>query len=460
MAGGPDDGSAGNKPDMDAPSTRYASTPLGDIAYQTVGEGSTDLLLVNPMSRCIDRMWDYEPNAAMLMRLARSCRLIMFDRRGCGISDPLPADLPPTWEDWLDDILTVLDDAGAADAVLLAERDAASASLLFASSHPERVRGLVLCNTSARFRIAPGYPCGERHERAEQLSAMWQQYWGTERMVATTRPSLADNPEYVRWVTRMQRAAYSPRRAGAEFRYIINFDARAVLTAISAPTLVVHRRDFEVVPVAHGKYLAENIEGARLELLPGSDMDVLLPNDDRALALIEEFLAGTRAARADGKVLSTVVLAEVPDDEEWMARLGDVQWNELHRHRRAILQQALTAHQGQRAAREDLDLMVAFDGPARALRFAQALRAALREQLQLDIRVAAHTGECVRTGSRLDGQAVAIGESLLKAAKAGEVVVSAELMELAKGSGLAFRSLGARHLEGEDGERELFMLEG
>lgn len=445
---------------MEAPATRYAKTSLGDIAYQVVGDGPIDLVLVNPMSRCIDMLWDYAPSAAMLLRLARNCRLILFDRRGCGISDPLPADLPPTWEDWLDDILAVIDDVGARDVVLLAERDAASASMLFASSHPERVRALILCNTSARFRVAPGYPCGESHDRAAELPAAWEQLWGTEKMIARTRPALAGDPAYVRWMTRMQRAAYSPRRAGAEFRYVINFDARAVLNAVSAPTLIMHRQDFDVVPVSHGRYLAGHLRDARFELLPGSDLDVLLPGDDEPLRLIESFLADTRAARSDGKVLTTVLLADVPDEDALVEQLGGTRWNEWRTRRRTILSEALLRFHGRGAVQESADLMVSFDGPARALRFAQALRAEMRDKMQIDIRVGLHTGECVRAGGRLDGEAVAIGQEVLRVAQAGEVLVSADVRELASGSGIGFHSIGLHHLGEAAGERELFALDG
>lgn len=425
-----------------------------------MGEGPLDLLFVNPMSRSIGMLLDYPSNMAMLERLSRSSRVIMFDRRGSGISDPLPADLPPTWEDWLEDMLLVLDDIGVARAVLVAERDAASASMLFASSHPERVRALVLGNTSARFRVAPGYPCGERHERAEQLSAMWEQHWGTERMVASTRPTLAGDPEYVRWVTRMQRAAYSPRRAGAEFRYIINFDARAVLPSIRTPTLVLHRRDFGVVPVAHGRYLAEHIAGARFELLPGSDMDVLLPGDDQTLELIEEFLASAQSADGGERALATVVCirvaqqdqtdvgAEIPCGRE---RLGQL---------RTIVQAEWSRFQGRGMAIPDEEFLASFDGPARALRFAAAVRVALRDQLSLGIRAGLHFGECERVGDTLAGAAVDIATGVLQAAQPGEVLATAAVRNLVSGSGIELRGIGTRPLDGVPGEWELSELEG
>lgn len=444
---------------MEAPVTRYVRTPLGDIAYQIAGSGPLDMLLVNPMSRSLELTWDYPANAELLARLARSYRVLQFDRRGSGISDPLPADLPPTWEDWLDDILAVLDEVGVPDVVLVAERDAAAACLLFASSHPERVRALILGNTSARFRVAPGYACGESYERAAALTAMWAEHWGTEKMIVRTRPALAGDPAYVRWMTRMQRVAYSPRRAGAEFSYIINFDARAVLNAISVPTLIMHREGFDVVPVAQGRYLAEHIRGARFELLPGSDMDVLLPGDDAPLALLEAFLAEARRSRSEGKVLTTVLLADVPDEERLALAFGNGNFNAWRAHRREIVQAALRTSPGRALMQESNDLMVSFDGPSRALRFAQVLRQRMRVEMNADVRIGLHLGEGVRKGGRLDGKAVQVGGAVLRAAQPGEVLVSEAVRRFAEGAGFEFRSIGLHQLADDAGELELFALE-
>ncbi len=441
---------------MDMPTTRYAHTGFGDIAYQTLGDGPVDLLILQPMSRCLDVIWDYPAQAALLRDLARRYRLILFDRRGCGISDPLPADLPPTWEDWLEDTLAVLAAVGAERVALLAERDAAAAALLFASSHPERVRALLLGNTSARFRLAAGYPCGEPFERSEDLCGRWEQYWGTEDMVLATRPTLAADPAYVRWVARMQRASYSPRRAAAEFRYILNFDARAVLGAISAPTLVLHRKDLDVVPVAQGRYLARHIVGARFEVLPGRDMDVLLPGDAAALACIDNFLAEAHISRANAPALTTVLLADIPDALQLTEALG----RDLRERRDAILSEVLAQFQGHAVAADPAGLLASFDGPARALRFAQALRQALHDQLSLEIRIGLHSGECRQADGMLAGAAVDVGTGVLRAARSGEVLVSAEVRELAAGCGIAFRSVGQRGSANDVGTRELFAVEG
>ena len=442
-----------------SPPVKYVRTPRGDIAYRVAGDGPANLLLVNPMSRSIETLWDYPANADMLDKLAQGHRMIMFDRRGCGISDPLPSDVPPTWEDWLEDILTVVDHLGATEVSLLAERDAAAASMLFAGSHPDRVRALVLGNTSARFRVAPGYPCGESDERSDQLSAMWDTAWGTERMVSQTREMLTSDPEYVQWVMRMQRVSYSPRRAGTEFRYIINFDARSVLSAIHAPTLILHRRDFAVIPVAHAHYLAEHIESAKLAVLPGSDMDVLIPGDDSTLDLIGRFLGSLGPVTRSERALTTVLCLAIAQSEQLAANLGPTRWQDLLVRQRAIVRAELARFDGHEAARSPDGFLVSFDGPARALRFARTLRQVLRDQLRLEIHAGAHTGECARAGDNLSGPAVEIGLAVLLAAQAGEVLATSAVKDLGVGSGIELRELGAQVLKGVPGRWELYALE-
>jgi len=445
---------------MQAPPIQYASTPRGDIAYRTLGEGPRDLLLMNPMSRSIENLWDYPANAALLARLAGFCRLTVFDRRGCGISDPLPADLPPTWEDWLEDVSAVLDHLGIRDAALLAERDAAAAALLFASSHPERVRALLLCNTSARFRVAPGYPCGENHERSERLSRQWEATWGSVDMVRATRPTLANDPAYVEWVTRMQRVAYSPRRAAGEFRYIINFDSRAVLPSIRAPTLIMHRREFEVIPQAHAYFLAEHIADSQLEFLPGGDMDVLLPGDEKPLALIESFLAGARPPDAGERALTTVLYLRVANPRQMAANLGDARWREVKGKLQMTVCAELARFQGRAVEVDDKGCLASFEGPVRALRFAASIRQTLRDQLRLEIRVGIHIGECERSGEVLAGMAVDVGAGVLQAAQPGEVLATAAVSDLIAGSGVELRSVGGHRLDGGPGEWDLYALEG
>ena len=441
------------------PPIRYIRSKHGDIACRVVGEGPATLLLVNPMSRNVEMLWDYPAWAALLDRLAQGRRLVVFDRRGCGISDPLPANVPPTWEDWLEDMLIVLDELEVREAALLAERDAAAASMLFAGSHPERVRALILCNTSSRFRVAPDYPCGESDERTDRLCDMWNDTWSTEGMVSRTRELLTADPEYLRWVMRMQRVSYSPRRAGAEFRYIINFDARTVLPSIHAPTLILHRREFAVIPPAHAQYLAAHINGARLELLPGGDMDVLVPGDERALGLIDGFLTGLGPSTHSARALTTLVWLDIAQSAQLAVNLGQARWQDMLVRHRAIVRAELERFEGHEGWSSEGGFLVSFDGPAHAMRFARAVRQALRDHLRLEIRASVHTGECTRVDDRLTGPAVELGSAVLQAAQAGEVLATSAVRDLGNGSGIELRNLGRQTLQGTAGSQELYALE-
>lgn len=447
---------------MHPPEIEYVRARHGDIACRVMGEGTSSLVFINPMSRSIETLWDYPPNAALLERLAHGRRLVTFDRRGCGISDHLPVGAPPTWEAWLEDLLAVLDHLDIPEAALLAERDAAAAAVLFAGSHPERVQALVLGNTSARFRVAPDYPCGESEERSELLSQMWETSWGTERMVSRTRERLTGDPEYMRWVTRMQRISYSPRRAGAEFRYIINFDARAVLGSIRAPTLILHRREFAVIPPAHAEYLVAHIPGSRLELLPGGDMDVLLPGDDSTLELIEGFLADLHPANTgtEDRALTTVLCVDLPLARQAAVNVGSARWGELLERCQAIVRGILPEFHGRGASAGENGFAASFDGPARAVRCALAIRQRLRDELRLEIRAGLHTGECERVGDALSGEAAEVAPGVMQAAEPGEVLVTAAVKDLMVGAGVEFRELGAQPLPGVPGNRALFVAEG
>jgi class 3 adenylate cyclase len=254
--------------------------------------------------------------------------------------------------------------------------------------------------------------------------------------------------------------AYSPRRAGAEFRYIINFDARAVLSSIRAPTLILHRREFAVIPQAHAFYLAEHIAGSRLELLPGADMDVLLPGDERPLELIESFLANVRPAESGERALVTALHMRIASSQQAAAYLGGTRWREKQDAFRAIVHAELERFQGREAGGDGAGFLVSFDGPARALRFASSVRQAVRDQLRMEIRVGLHIGECQRSGDTLAGAAVEVGAGVLQATQAGEILATAAVRDLVAGSGLELRGVGAHALDGVAGKWEVYALVG
>jgi pimeloyl-ACP methyl ester carboxylesterase len=443
-----------------APPTLYARTPRGDIAYQVAGDGPLNLLLVQGIGASIALLWDYQPYAAILDRLARFSRIILFDRRGSGISDPLPTAVPPTWEDWVDDIRAVLDDLGVTRASLVGERDATTAMTLFAASYPQRVDAMVLGHARARMRAAPDYPMGLSDERVEQLARFVEESWGTERFFSVFVPSLANNPEALQWLIKMNRIAYSPRRFGAEFRYLINMDVRSVLPTIRTPTLILQRSGYTLTPPDQARYLAQHLPNARLEILPGSDAMVFRPGDEQVLNLVEEFLTGARPATSDERVLATVMFTDIAQSTQMAAQLGDARWKELQTRHHEIVRQELTRFRGREVDTAGDGFLASFDGPARASRCAQAIQSELRQKLKLEIRAGLHTGECERLGDKLSGLAVHIGARIMNAARPGEVLASATVKDLVIGSGLSFRDAGVHSFKGVPGEWPLFALEG
>lgn len=444
-----------------APPILYARTPRGDIAYQVAGDGPVDLLYINGWGRSIEALWDYEPVAEPLRRLMRFSRLIIFDRRGTGVSSALPTSAPPSWEDWADDVISVLDHAGIASKIaLFAAIDACYAALLFSASHPQRVRALVLGHGAARYRVAPDYPFGLSDARIEQLARFFEDNWGTERIQSLANPSHVNDPGYLEWSGRMNRIACSPSEAVAAFRYFMNADVRSVLDTIHAPTLILHRTGFGLLSPDHAQYLATHIQGARLELLPGSDALILRPGDEKVLGLVEEFLTGTRQIVTDDRVLATVLFTDIARSTELAAQMGDARWRDIQRKHHEIVRNELAHFRGREVDTAGDGFLASFDGPARALRCAQAVQNELRQKLQIEIRAGLHTGECERLGDKLSGLAVHIGARVMATAEPGEILASATVKDLVTGSGLAFRAAGVHQLKGVPGDWPLFALDG
>src|SRR5665213_4132019 len=288
---------------MDAPETRYVGVDDADVAYQVVGEGPFDLLYCFGLGSHIDHTWESPRAAAELSRLASFSRLIFFDRRGLGASDGVPAGAMPTWEEWTEDIAAVLDAVGSKRTAILAGTDAGPIAILFAAMHPEVVRALVLFNTTARYLVADDYPIGEPPETVDVLVGLLAKGWGTPEFVRLVQQS--DDSEYLRILPRMQRASATPRSAAAQYSYILrSLDVRQALPLIQAPTLVLSARESPLLPVAHGRYLAEHIEGATFVELPGGGIGF----NPSTAAEVEEFLTGERPTVEVERILTTCLL--------------------------------------------------------------------------------------------------------------------------------------------------------
>ena len=313
----------------DRPETRYVAVGDADVAYQVVGDGPVDVLYFYGLGSHIELFWDDPEWAGFLTGLASFSRLIFFDRRGTGASDDVPRNAMPTWEEWSEDIGAVLDTNGSKQPAIVASLDAGPIALLFAATHPERVGALVLLNTAARFLVADDYPIGATEEAVETIVETIRAWWGRPEFSAITNPNLAGNSERLGHIARVLRAAATPRTAAAQFRYILfQNDVRDALAFIHAPTLVLHVRDNPLLPIGHGRYLAEHIEGATLIELPGGDLG---PTSSMYSVVDEvaEFLTGARPEVEVERILTTVLFSDIVGSTQLAAALGDQRWRSL-----------------------------------------------------------------------------------------------------------------------------------
>jgi len=439
---------------VNPPETKYVMVSDAAVGYQVVGEGPVDLVYVSGLASNIDVMWECSIAAAMLERLASFSRLILFDARGCGVSDRLSMESLPTWEHWIDDLRAVLDAAGSERAALLGQWDGAAKAILFASIHPERTAALVLWHAYARletFRVLDGMPI-------EDWFKMIGELWGTEPFVQALDPTLSTNPEYLRWGPKYLRASMTPARAAAMYRYVSQLDVRDVLPSVRAPTLVLHRRDYAFGPAGEAQYLSEHIRGARKVAFDGADVNIWSLGMDEILDEIEEFLTGTRRPIEVDRVLATVLFTDIVGSTETAAALGDRRWKAmLADHDRAARSQ-IERFRGRLVNRMGDGLLATFDGPGRALRCAFELGRAL-EPAGIKIRAGLHTGEIeLRDEGDVGGIAVHIASRVMGEAGPGEVVCSRTVKDLVAGSGFAFDDHGICTLKGVPDEWQLYSV--
>lgn len=289
------------------PETKYAPLGKGRIAYQVLGEGPPDLVVTPGSFGHVDITWE-DPGIALFLRsLASFSRLILFDRRGTGASDPLPLDPLPPWESHAEELAAVLEEVGSERTALLAELDAGPTALFFTATRPERTSALVLSNTTAKYMAAEDYPIGIPAEVAETLVGQIEQSWGTEAAGAMVIPSRAGDARFGHWFAKLQRIGASPSTVQAFLRAVLDVDVRPLLPLIHAPALVLHRKDYPFIPVQHGRYLAEHLPGAKLVELPGADASLVWEAPELALDLIEQFLTGVRRPAKPSRVLATVL---------------------------------------------------------------------------------------------------------------------------------------------------------
>lgn len=438
------------------PTTHYAKNKEGQsVAYQVIGDGPPDVVFIPDWVTNCEIMWEEPTLARFLDRLASFGRLICFDKRGSGLSDPVPLGAVPTWEEWMHDVGTVLDAVETDRAAVIGHGDGAQMALLFAATYPHRTSALVLVDTYARRRRAPDYPCGMPPEIAEQILELILTTWGTGEISHQGAASLASSPSFVEWRGRYERLSMSPGQFKNVYPLTYELDFRPVLATIRVPTLVLHRADNPYVLSDNGRYLADHIEGAQFLEVPGADHFFHAGDLEALLGPVQEFLTGTKHVPVEDRVLATVLFTDIEGATEHTARLGDRAWADLLARHHATVREELARFRGREIDNAGDGFFATFDGPARGVRCGLAIRDAVRS-LGLEIRAGLHTGECELIGEKVGGIAVHIGARVMDAAKPGDVLVSRTVKDLVAGSGLQFRGRGLHQLKGIEGEWELF----
>jgi pimeloyl-ACP methyl ester carboxylesterase len=440
------------------PETRYAKSGDVNIAYQVIGDGPLDLVLVHGWVQSFDARWEIEEIDRFYNRLASFSRLILFDKRGTGLSDRVPPDRLPTLETRMDDMRAVMDAVGVERAAVLGHSEGGAMCALFAATYPERTQALVMSGSAARTRWAPDYPIGAPDHVIDELVDACLESWGIDVVRVSLEqlaPSIVDDEELVQAHTRAALRAASPAAAAALTRMSAMIDIRHVLPAIRVPTLVLYRAD-EVLAEA-SRYLGERIPGARIVELPGADHMPWLGDQETALDEIEEFLTGVRPHPALDRVLATVLFTDIVGSTELAADLGDRRWRDLLEQHNALVRRELSRFRGQELNTAGDGFLATFDGPARAVACAISIRDAARA-LGLEIRFGLHTGELERAGSEIRGIAVHTGARVAGLAGPGEVLTSSTVRDLVAGSGLEFEDRGSHALKGVPGEWRLYAV--
>jgi pimeloyl-ACP methyl ester carboxylesterase len=436
--------------------TKYAKSGDVHIAYQIVGDGPIDLVIVPGWASNVEGWWELPLAAAFYERLASFCRLIIFDKRGTGVSDQVPIHELPTLEQRMDDVRAVMDAAGFKRAVLFGYSEGGPTSLLFAATYRERTTALILHGTFAKMEWDDCFGASLA-DNPRELEAMIEERWADGFPgLDVWAPTFADSAQNRQAFALFMRSAASPAAAVGLIRMNWQIDVRPILPAIHVPTLILHRRAERAIGVKHARYLADHIPDAKYVEMPGVDHLLFAGDHEAIAATVEEFLTGSRRAHQRNRILATVLLAEIVDSTKRAAELGDRRWRSLVKRHQALLRKELSRFRGREAAGDRY--LAAFDGPIRALRCALSLRDGSR-QLGLEIRAGVHTAECELKGDRLDGIAVSIAAQVLARARPGEIWTSSTTKNLIAGSGIEFRDQGLYVLEDLPGQWPLFTVE-
>jgi class 3 adenylate cyclase len=440
------------------PNVRFVRNAAGlAIAYSALGSGSPELLWVPNFTSHVDALWIFDLAKPFLGGLSRIGRILQFDQPGTGASDRVAPDALPTMEQWMDDVRVVMDAEGVEKATLIAEDSGGPVALLFAATHPERVRSVVVINSYARMERAPGYPWGFPPELRPKALKRWAEIWGTGRQLEMTAPAYAADPAMLRKWAIIERMSASPAMAAALFRMISAIDVRDVLPAVRVPVLVMHHRADPWIRVEHGRYLAEHIPGAQYVELPGdAHYAYALGNVTNVMEHIAEFVTGVPRIVEDAeRVLTTLLFTDIVDSTLRAVEMGDKAWRELLDRHDAIVKELVARYRGRIVKSTGDGSLVMFDGPARAVRCAGDIRAAMRT-LGVVVRSGLHTGEVELRGDDIGGVAVHVAARVEALAGPDEVLVSQTVKDLTIGSKIEYDERGEHELKGMPGRWRVY----
>jgi class 3 adenylate cyclase len=446
--------------DMPPPQTQYAKASDGThIAYQVLGEGPIDLVVVPDWWNHLEAQWEDPGLERFLNRLASFSRLILFDKRGMGVSDPVPPDALPTLEEWIEDMVVVMAAVNCDRSAILASSGGGPMGELFAATYPERTSALVLINTAARIAVADDYPIGVDPSALDIYLQWLGEVWGTAAILDMYAPSRSLDIRFREWFARYLRLSQSPGMAVAVQRMLVQADLRGILSMISCPTLVVHRAEDLAVPVSHGKYLADHIPNAKYVELPGADHLLFTAGSEHLVEEVEEFLTGARSSEeASDRVLATVLFTDIVDSTLLVSELGDRRWQDVLKAHHALVRRQVERFRGKEINTAGDGFVITFDAPIRAIRCAQAICEGVRS-LGIAVRAGLHSGEVQLMGDDIAGVTVHLGARVAALAGSGEVWVSRTVVDLVAGSGIQFSDQGEHDLKGIDGPWRLFSVQ-
>lgn len=443
---------------MMEPKTGYALLDGQQIAYQVIGDGPVDMVLAPSWFSAFDIEWQQPEIRRFFQRLGEFARVIRFDRRGSGASDPLQSEGLPPWESFAEDIECVMDELDSEEAFVWGDGEGGPIAMLFAATHPERVKGLILFQTSARFLADEDYEFGIPLESMTEISEQMVQDWGSGEYISQMVPSKSDDPEFIGFMARLMRATATPSAVRRYMEAGVVSDVREILPTIKQPVLVLQSQGTELLGEQHGRYLAEHLENGRLVLLSGPpDVYPTFALADQVILEVQQLVIGAPVPVPVERSLATVLFTDIVSSTQIASRIGDHQWRRLLDRHDDTVGRDIASHAGSLVKKTGDGILATFDGPGRAVGFASALRSDLSD-IGLEIRTGIHTGEVEKRNDDIGGVAVHLGARIMAAAAAGEILVSSTVKDLVIGSTLAFEDRGVHTLKGIEGEWHLYAV--